>query len=276
MKQTRLYGAAACVAALAAAGCGGSPSANPSLPTAGAMRDTLGRTSGGTITEYMIRDKTRPKTFAIGITTGPDKALWIAERGVGKLGVMTTGGTVTNQFKIHGKARFPQFVATGSDGNLWATLGSIHSEHKEFHGVPDPYGAVIGITPAGHVFKVFELPFYSDPRDIISGPDGNIWFGEPRGAIGKITIGGASGDTLTEFPTPGDNGAFGIAVGPDGAIWFSEPYNRRFPGSAASIRRRTRLRRSPFQRGAIRRTSWPALTTDIFMSPSASQTRSRR
>ena len=193
MNKARIYGVAACVAALAAAGCGGSPSSNPSLPAPGAIRDSLGRPSGRTITEYVIRDKTRPKTFAIGITTGPDNALWIAERGVGKLGRMTTDGVVRNQFKIKGKARFPQFVATGSDGNLWATLGSIHSEHREFNGAPDPYGAVVGMTPAGYVFQVFELPFYSDPRDIISGPDGNLWFGEARGAIGRVTIGGPSG-----------------------------------------------------------------------------------
>ena len=231
MNQSRIYGAVACVAALAAVGCGGSPSSNPSLPTAGAMRDLLGRPSSGRITEYVIQgDKPRPKTFPIGITTGPDKALWIAERGLGKLGRMTTDGNLTDQFKIKGKARFPQFVATGSDGNLWATVGSIHTYGKEAHGVPDPYGAVIGMTPAGHVFQVFELPMYSDPRGITSGPDGNIWFGEPRGAIGRITIGATSGDTLTEFPTPNNGGAFGIAVGPDGALWFSEPYgNKRFP-----------------------------------------------
>ncbi len=151
--------------------------------------------------------------------------LWIAERGIGKLGRITTAGDVTDQFKIKGKARFPQNVALGPDGNLWATLGSIHTDGKEARGAPDPYGAVISMTTRGVVNRVFELQMYSDPRDITVGPDGNIWFTESRGAIGRITLGKSSGDTLTEFTVPHDNGAYGIAVGPDDALWFCEPFN---------------------------------------------------
>ncbi len=227
MQRTRIYGVAACVAALAAAGCNGSSTSNPNLPAAGASRDSAGSPVHGTINEYLIPslDK-RPRTFPIGITTGPDGALWIAERGLGKLGRITTSGDVTDQFKIKGKAPFPQYVATGSDGNLWATTGSIHTYRKEARGAPDRYGAVISMTPDGVVNRVVELQNYSDPRDITLGSDGSIWFTESRGAIGKIT-GSSSGDTLTEFPTPNGNGAYGIAVGPDGALWFCESFNRR-------------------------------------------------
>ncbi len=228
MKRARMYGTAACAAALAMAGCSGGPRSDPSLPAASANHDSLRNPVHGTITEYLIpRDKTKPKTFPIGITTGPSQTLWVSERGIGKLGRVTTDGNVTDQFKINGKARFPQNSVLGPDGNFWATVGSVHSYAKEARGAPDPYGAVVAMTPAGVVNHVFELPMYSDPRDITSAPDGNIWFTESRGAIGKITLGNALGATLTEFPTPNNNGAFGIAVGPDNAVWFCEPFNRR-------------------------------------------------
>ena len=130
------------------------------------------------------------------------------------------GGDVTGQFKIKGKARFPQNVVTGPDGNLWATTGSIHKYRKEAHGAPDKYGAVISMTAAGVMTThVFDLQMYSDPRDIASGPDGNVWFTESKGAISKITLWHLGRRQLTEFPTPNDDGAFGITVGPDGALW---------------------------------------------------------
>ena len=226
MRHASLYVTAAFVAALAVAGCNGSRSPDANLPPVGMTRDSVGRSSTGIITEYLIpRLKTRPKTFPIGITTA-DGALWIAERGLGKVASMTTGGVVTDQLKIKGKARFPQNVVMGLDGNLWATVGSTNTYHQSIH-ARDRYGAVISMTTGGVENHVFQLPMYSDPRDITSGPDGNIWFTEFRGAIGKVTLGGSSGDTLEEFPIPHSHAAFGIAVGPDGAIWFCELFNAR-------------------------------------------------
>jgi streptogramin lyase len=62
--------------------------------------------------------------------------------------------------------------------------------------------------------------FRSGPVDIITGPDGNLWFTERSGrAIGRIT---PSGD-ITEFLLPTSNAIpDGITVGPDGWIWFTE------------------------------------------------------
>jgi streptogramin lyase len=59
--------------------------------------------------------------------------------------------------------------------------------------------------------------------DVTSGPDGNLWFTELRGAIGRITPDGR----VTEFPVappPGaaSAGAWDIAAGPDGDLWFIE------------------------------------------------------
>lgn len=54
---------------------------------------------------------------------------------------------------------------------------------------------------------------------IARGPDGNLWFTEGIGKIGKITPDGA----ITEYPVPTPNsGPVGITTGPDGNLWFTE------------------------------------------------------
>jgi streptogramin lyase len=61
----------------------------------------------------------------------------------------------------------------------------------------------------------------SSPREIVTGPDGNLWFAEfgGNGQIGRVTPSG----TISEFPIP-TLGAkpIPIAAGPDGNVWFGE------------------------------------------------------
>jgi len=58
------------------------------------------------------------------------------------------------------------------------------------------------------------------PTTIISGPDGNVWFGEGNAnKIGRLTPQG----TLTEFAIPTDQSEpYFLAAGADGNIWFTE------------------------------------------------------
>jgi streptogramin lyase len=61
-------------------------------------------------------------------------------------------------------------------------------------------------------------------NQIVTGPDGNLWFTENDpvfNAIGRITPSGH----VTEFKLPTDGGnPFGITVGPDGNLWFTENF----------------------------------------------------
>jgi virginiamycin B lyase len=69
-------------------------------------------------------------------------------------------------------------------------------------------------------FKEFPVPTPdSGPIGITAGPDGNLWFTEGIGKIGRITPAGV----ITEFtvPTTG-SGPDGITAGPDGNLWFTE------------------------------------------------------
>jgi streptogramin lyase len=60
----------------------------------------------------------------------------------------------------------------------------------------------------------------SNPDQIVSGPDGNLWFTEPTAdKIGRITPAGV----ITEFAVPTVAAEpNGIALGPDGNLWFTE------------------------------------------------------
>ena len=67
----------------------------------------------------------------------------------------------------------------------------------------------------------------SHPREIVAGPDGNLWFTEyVFNRIGRITPNGA----ITEFPLllnendsyEAAHQPYGIVAGPDGNIWFTE------------------------------------------------------
>src|SRR5262249_24995658 len=69
-------------------------------------------------------------------------------------------------------------------------------------------------------FNEFLLPTgVGRPIGITAGPDGNLWFTESVGKIGRITPAG----TITEFPIPTAGSApYRITAGPDGNLWFTE------------------------------------------------------
>lgn len=230
MKYLRIYAAAVCVASLAAtAGCVGGSGSNAMLP-GGNAPDLGGGAASGKITEYAISQPHEPRVraFPIGISNGPDGALWFTERGWGILGRITTDGTITYpQYRLKvqgdGPSWHPQNVTTGPDGNLWATAGTLRTYRQESQGVPDRYGSIRSMTPSGEVVVVTHLPtMFSDARGIVVGPDNNIWFAERRGAIGQMK---SDGMLLNEFSLKKGNAAYTIVVGPDQNLWFGETFN---------------------------------------------------
>lgn len=67
------------------------------------------------------------------------------------------------------------------------------------------------------------------PRDIVAGPDGNLWFtADSASTICRLTTHGV----MTEYPVhvPATTPA-GIAAGPDGYLWFTD----RNSGNVGSI-----------------------------------------
>jgi virginiamycin B lyase len=149
------------------------------------------------------------KSGPLGITVGPDHALWFTEGLAVKIGRVTTDGTVSEfDPKDPAAGAFLQEITTGPDGNLWFT-----ADHT------------IGrLNPSTGVFAFFTLPstFLHSPIGITTGPDGNIWYtaeNENGGAdvIGHLDV---NGTELGEIPVPGVLTRL-IMTGPDNALWFS-------------------------------------------------------
>jgi streptogramin lyase len=85
---------------------------------------------------------------------------------------------------------------------------------------------VAGAAPIGQITE-FSAPG-TNPAQVVAGPDGNLWFSDRNGAVGKITTGG----TVTRFTSGLNSGSAvrSIAMGPDGNMWFSDPGATRAVG----------------------------------------------
>ena len=74
---------------------------------------------------------------------------------------------------------------------------------------------------------VFAVPtFSSNPTEIVKGPDGDLWFSESSGQIGRISPQGQ----VVEFPLPVTAAGSlpnitGLAAGSDGAVWALDVAN---------------------------------------------------
>src|SRR3954462_15729811 len=71
----------------------------------------------------------------------------------------------------------------------------------------------------------------TDPAQVVAGPDGNLWFSDRNGAVGRVTTDG----TVTRFTTGLNPGSAvrSIAMGADGNLWFSAPGTPRAVGMIA-------------------------------------------
>src|SRR5207245_2412879 len=87
--------------------------------------------------------------------------------------------------------------------------------------------AVLAATPATPVsaavkFTAFPVPA-TGPSGITFGLDGNLWFTDVGGNIGRMTTAGAT--TLYELPSQAAGGSpfpVDLTHGPDGNLWFTE------------------------------------------------------
>ncbi|MDA8430953.1 MAG: hypothetical protein M0T70_16985 [Geobacteraceae bacterium] len=74
-------------------------------------------------------------------------------------------------------------------------------------------------TPTGSISEYAISASGSAPNAISSGPDGNLWYTDGKGYIGKITTGGV----ITEYAVPVvGSSPYNITSGPDGNLWFTD------------------------------------------------------
>jgi virginiamycin B lyase len=124
-------------------------------------------------------------------------------------------------------------LVPGGDGSIWIAIGELAPEWY-FHPYDSLGGELVHIAADGTVAR-FPVPEGIEPRALVRGPDGNLWFGGEKGRyatehtsylgkgyVGRMTPQGefALFPTATEQSNPS-----GIAVGPDGRLWFTEASN---------------------------------------------------
>lgn len=145
----------------------------------------------------------------VGITAGPDANLWLIESDAQQIAKVTVSGVVT-EYPANGYSFFG--IIAGPDGNLWFPYS---------YATTCNYCSAIGrITTSGTISVFPTTTALSDPFDLAVGSDGNIWFTEGIGQIGKMSISGAM---LAEYPTKTANSnPSAIAAGHDGNLWFLE------------------------------------------------------
>ena len=117
-------------------------------------------------------------------------------------GVIVTSGnhTVSAAFTSSDPSKFTDSAAAPTTLNLLANPSALRLSATEYSS---------GITSG------------SSLNNVITGPDGALWFSELTGSrIGRMTTGGV----VTEFSSgiTSGSGTRGVAVGPDNNVWFTE------------------------------------------------------
>jgi streptogramin lyase len=157
-------------------------------------------TDNSTFTEYTLPSGGNPNQ----ITVGPDGDLWFTE-GSGRIGKITTGGTIT-EFTVAPSSSDLFGITAAPDGNLWFT------EHI--------FNKIGEITPTGVLVSQYTIPSANRyPLAISAGADGNLWFTESNGGkISKVILGGLA----SEFTATTGSEPWTITLGADGNLYFPE------------------------------------------------------
>jgi virginiamycin B lyase len=151
-----------------------------------------------------------------GMTQGPKGSdIWFTEPMNDKIAKIDKHGKLT-EFVLTDAGTFPQFITAGPDGNLWFTAGFA----ALLPGSESAASKIGRITPTGKITEFVLDSAEGAPHEIVTGPDGNLWFTRPLGnRIARITTEGL----VTNFIVPTPNARpDGITLGPDNALWFTE------------------------------------------------------
>ena len=160
-------------------------------------------------------------SFPAGITPGSDGNVWFVEgvNTINQIARVDVSSDDITEFKITGCAIAPEYLTTGSDGDLWA--GAICNPG------PSGYAEMVTMSTSGVTQNLYRFPAGYDAAfyDTL-GPDGNVWFtAQASGMVGKITPSGQVTEyslSTPQYPTHRPNG---ITVGPDGNLWVVEGYS---------------------------------------------------
>ncbi|NYE36734.1 virginiamycin B lyase [Nocardioides cavernae] len=124
------------------------------------------------------------------------------------------GGTT---YPLPSDATYPMGLAAGPVGSIWFTRSSTDGS------LTSPSRGSIGYLDAGSgATKIWQTGSRSAPRDLVMGPDRQMWFTNRGAAPG---IGHISADGRGAISSVGSYEPTSLTFGPDGAIWFTDEKN---------------------------------------------------
>jgi streptogramin lyase len=185
-----------------------------------AHADRIGRIStSGSVKEFTLEDG-NPEV----LVSGPDDAVWFTQNPYDRIGRITMSGKITN-FRLSGdnSERSASGIAVGPDGLLW------FSDNGWSRGARSYIGKIVAREGDRLKVREFTVPSESgeEPRAIVPGPDGGLWFsltgfGASSEKIGRISIAGK----LQAFPVDALLLGGSLTFGGDRALWFTDAFGR--------------------------------------------------
>jgi streptogramin lyase len=160
----------------------------------------LGRmTPWGAVTEFTTPT---PNAGTGRLTAGPDGNIWFTETSAARIGRITPAGIIT-EFRCPTTTARPFGITAGPASTLWVGYES---------------ATIARSTTAGTITE-FPVQGASFTYGVAVGVDGNIWFTDTLGNIGRFVI---ATQAFTLFSVPADTlQPNALTSGPDGNIWYT-------------------------------------------------------
>lgn len=174
-------------------------------------------TPSGAVREYPLPSHIEP----MNLTAGSDGNIWFTaysnehpeEHHLVRIGKITRRGEITDYTNgITGVVTYGDPITIGADGNLWFFSGE----------------KIASITTKGHVTEYpidreFDREFSSLPRNLVKGPDGNLWGANVEDeAVDKFTLPNKVNlFHLPHFEFYANGMEMKVAVGHNNDLWFT-------------------------------------------------------
>jgi virginiamycin B lyase len=203
----------------------GCPICDPQSPSYLVSVDTNGASVANVLLDF--------RTVPGALTFGPNSEFWITEQPAFGTSAApdvlqisaTSGGTA---FPLPDHAVSARGITTGPDGNLWFAENDIACGDNSGALCSGANARIARLTPSGALTEFAVPTANSFLGEIVTGPDGNLWFTESQGRTGDFPSGGIVAritpqGNVVEFPLPTIGSVpVGIANGADGNLWFTE------------------------------------------------------
>jgi virginiamycin B lyase len=163
----------------------------------------------GTLTRHHTDVFPYVGAFSLGI--GPDGAMWFTGYPGGSIARMLPDGTANGFAPLAGNSA-TLGIAEGEGDAMWVT----DNQRSGLLRISSDGAVGQFLVPASVGSKQSDV----QPRDIVRGSDGRMWFTDPgTGAVGSVSTGAAP--TVTEHLVGAGAEPRSIAVAPDGSLWVT-------------------------------------------------------